>query len=87
MKRLLDYTNYEIEKNGHLKNPLSGNRKMKALVGKDVLVKNKNGVVLWFIQNAELAELEELSEGLLITVVKNNEGSLVKEQLGEDDEN
>lgn len=72
MKRLLEYTNYEIEKNGHLKNPLAGNRKMKALVGKDILVSNKNKVVLWLIQNAELAELEELDEGLLLTVVKEN---------------
>lgn len=72
MKRLLEYTNYEIEKNGHLKNPLAGNKKMKALVGKDILVSNKNKVVLWLIQNAELAELEELDEGLLLTVVKDN---------------
>lgn len=72
MKRLLEYTNYEIEKNGHLKNPLAGNRKMKALVGKDILVSNKNKAVLWLIQNAELAELEELDEGLLLTVVREN---------------
>lgn len=72
MKRMLELTNYEIEKSGHLKNPLSGNRKMKALVGRDILVFNKNKVVLCFIQNAELSELEELDEGLLLKVVKEN---------------
>jgi hypothetical protein len=70
MKRMPEYTNYEIEKNGHLKNPLSGNKKMKALVGKDILVSNKNKVVLWLIQDAELSELEELDEGLLLTIIK-----------------
>lgn len=70
MKRLVDYTNYEIESKGQLKNVLSGNRTLKALVGKDLLVKNKNQVVLWFLQNAELTELEELQEGLFLTVVK-----------------
>lgn len=72
MKRMLEFTNYEVEKNGHLKNPLAGNRKIKALVGKDILVSNKNKVVLWLIQNAELGELEELDEGLLLTIVKDS---------------
>lgn len=70
MKRLVEYTNYEVESNGHLKNVLSGNRTLKALVGKDLLVKNKNQVILWFIEKAELAELEELQAGLFLTVIK-----------------
>jgi hypothetical protein len=70
LKRIVDNTNYEIQSNGHLKNVLSGDRKIKALVGKDLLVKNGHQVVLWLIQNAELAELEELQEGLFLTVVK-----------------
>lgn len=70
MKRLVDYTNYEVESTRHLRNVLSGNRTLKALVGKDLLVKNKNQVVLWFIEKAELAELEELEEGLFLTIVK-----------------
>ncbi len=70
MRRMLEYTNYEVEKNGHLKNPLAGNKKIKALVGKDILVRNKHNAELYLIQNAELKELEEVKEGLLLVVVK-----------------
>lgn len=72
MVRYLEYTSYEIQSNGLVKNYFTGERKLKSLVGKNLFVRNKNKAYLYIIENAELSELEALQEGLLLTIIKDN---------------
>lgn len=63
MKRMFDFSNYEIKEK---------HRGLKKFIGKDIIVFNKNHANLYFIQDAELEELQEIQPGLLITLVKDN---------------
>jgi len=60
---MFDFSNYEIKDN---------DRGLKKFIGKDIIVFNKNHANLYFIQDAELEELQEIQPGLLITLVKDN---------------
>lgn len=63
MKRMFKFLHYEIKEN---------DRGLRKFIGKDMIVFNKNHANLFFIQNAELEELQGIQPGLLITLVQDN---------------
>lgn len=60
MRRIFEFTHHEIKENDRL----------NKFVGRDLIVFNKHHANLYFIQNAELEDLEKIQPGLFIKLVK-----------------
>lgn len=60
MKRMFEYLNHKIKEN---------DKSLKKFVGKDMIIMNGYLTNLYFIEDAELEELQELEPGLIITLV------------------